>query len=35
MSSNETNRIKENREYLTAILRAFHYLGRQGLALSH
>ena len=33
ISSNEANRIKENREYLTAILRALHYLGRQGLAL--
>ena len=33
ISSNETNKIKENREYLTAILRAMHYLGRQGLAL--
>ena len=25
-----TNRIKENREYLTAILRALHYFSRQG-----
>ena len=33
ISSNEANRIKETREYLTAILRALHYLGHQGLAL--
>ena len=31
--SNEANRIKVNREYLTAILRALPYLGRQRLAL--
>ena len=28
ISSNEANRIKENHEYLTAILRVLHYLGR-------
>ena len=33
ISSNKANRIKENREYLAAILSALHYLGRQGLAL--
>ena len=33
ISSNEANRIKENREYLAAIFRALHYLGLQGLAL--
>ena len=33
ISSNEENTIKESREYLTAISRALHYLGHQGLAL--
>ena len=33
ISFNEVNRIKENREYLMAILTALHYLCRQGLAL--
>ena len=32
ISFNEANRIK-NREYLTPISRALHYLGRQGLTL--
>ena len=32
ISFNEANRIK-NREYLTPISRALHYLARQGLAL--
>ena len=33
ISSNEVNSIKENREYLTAILRALHQLDHQGFAL--
>ena len=33
ISSNEANRIKENSEYFTTILRALHYFGRHSLAL--
>ena len=33
ISSNEANRMKAKREYLTVILWALYYLGRQGLAL--